>query len=216
MPVTRKQREALGRQLRAKRIAKGLSFAEMAKLAGIPNKTTYSRIETGEGKLAPQFAAALAEITGIPMHELLFLPASVVVAPPNGKQSRIPVLDYSEVTRLSDEKISLSDLKVIAHTELPFDLEHPLMTFALKVLDDSMSPRLKQGDIALVDLGAYAKISDGSVVAAITKEGTPVLREYRLKRMGFELVAIKTGEVVDLKDDGVTLLGKVIKSISDM
>jgi|GEM_PF-767485 len=92
-------REVLGRLLRLRRVALGLTLAQVADRAGI--STQYlSEVERGLKDASSEMIAAIAGAVGLELHEVLVLSSQMIARQPAGSPSASH-LSVSSVSSLS-------------------------------------------------------------------------------------------------------------------
>lgn len=201
----------LGARLRQYREEKGLSQRELARRAGIGQKT-LQRIESGDMLLMsphlPKLAAKLNVLLNDPF-------ASNVLEPSHIKGKPVPVWDRVQAGKWAKVPTHLLEKAATTAWIVPQEVHGP-GTFALIVHGDSMLPLFREGDIAVVDPDVPP--ASGRYVVARDAEGIAVLKIYAARgkddrgRDKFELRPLNDlYETLSSDKDPVTILGVVVE-----
>ncbi len=166
-------------KLRELRLSKGISQEKLADLSGV-DQASISRIENGKQPLLSENALRFKKVLGVETAELLGLSPSLTPRPAISKN--LPVLPAKEIYKLIDSKVRIEQLKSVATVTTSMD--HSVMSFALRIEDDSMEPEFKEGHVIIVDPDKLEKVRPGSFVVAATKYKTAVFMQYKLEGFG--------------------------------
>lgn len=203
-----------GLLIRLVRLKAGLEQEQLARLAGV-SQSTVSRWESGLLKPAPKQAAALLDFLGaqggdsalagarLALASWLETPESSAAQPPDPVVQQIeralsalagvppPVYD-ALIPYFADVAAGLGETQEQRSLprrwlEVPRGLyERDSGCYALRVVGDSMAPRLLAGDIVVIS--PAAPLVDGCVVAAYVEPDGDVVKLYRLLPAGVVLL----------------------------
>ena len=194
----------LGLQLREHRERQGLSQRDLHKRTGI-EQATISRIERGEMDLVSPHLSAIAQQLGIEV----FNPLGSNVEPITLQGSLISVWPQSEIPRI----MSLQDAgrENEARNHLMSARKHSPHSFAMVVGDESMLPRFRKGDIAIVDPEVPVEV--GRFVVALAGKETCILAQYASRgNRVFELIPLNPLYASRRSDtEPLTIIGVVVE-----
>lgn len=162
----------IGVQIRQRRTRLGWTVQKLATLAEIDNGF-LSKIETGKATGSWETYIKLAGALGVSVETLLTKKGNIEDAPLDWR--RIPVLSYAQAGRWAggDGVPNSEDVRETVMT----DLEHPPSTFAMRILDNSMEPDFRIGDIVVIDPTLKARAGD--FVVALEESGVGMFLQYR-------------------------------------
>ena len=171
--------KALGNALKNIRKQKGIKREEMAAQLNISISSLY-RIEAGQPPSAENLIKA-AYFLGIDLNDLIEF---------STKESLTKRRISNEVKKDLDNKIpifsSLYTKDIIQYIELPYNLNY---SFGIKIADNSMVPKFKKEDIALVKEKSIEEIKNGDIVVSVFKKNTLIRKFYKFDE-GFLLMPI--------------------------
>lgn len=191
----------LGRRIRERRNALGISQATLGMRAGI-SQGTIGHIESGRNRETtklPEIAKAL-ECT---VDELLGDDAKPTfdrnVVPADLGRRRIPVLSYVQAGRMTEMRTPFSAGDVFEY--LLTDLELSDRAFALEIRGQSMEPEFREGDHTIFDPNVQPRPGDFVVAKNGSEEAT--FKKYRPR--GMSATGQEVFELSPLNDDFPTL-----------
>ena len=184
------------------RLKRGITQSELANLCGV-HQTAVSQWEKGRTLPDKNTLVKLSDIFGVSIDTLMN-------KNPVAKQNSIPVLGYVRAGCPAEAIENIIDYEDIS-TEMSAKGEH----FGLKVVGDSMSPRICQDDVVIVrkqnhiesgEIGVVLINNLDATVKKVIKNGTgltliPFNPEY-------EPLVFSAEEIVTLP---VTIIGKVVE-----
>lgn len=164
--------------LKSAREAKGMTQAEMAKVIGYTDISTYQNIEEGRSQMGEKMARKAAEILGIDVSELMdgsdhpidrtpsvgtFGAVPDIRVPPGMKAKFVPLISLAEC----GPDMVWTDDGYNGEGVLALDCTDP-KAFAVQLSGDSMQPRYHAGDKAIITPSAQPY--NGDVVLAKLKD----------------------------------------------
>ena len=210
--------------LRVRRKEIGLTLEEIGNAVGVA-KATVQRWESGEIKnIRRDKINSLAQVLRLPVGVLMgwdeldsrtaeiysdWLPGEYInEAKKNG--FRIPVLSYVK-TELSMEAVE----NIIDYEEISLEMAKSGEYFGLKIKEDSMEPRILEGDVVIVRKQATVENGETAVVLVNGDEAT-VKRFYK-SAMGISLISTNNKydpfnySPEEVKQLPVRVIGKVVE-----
>lgn len=148
-------------RLRDFRLSAGLTLAQVAKSMNV-NQSTYQKLETGALRLRMEHLITLASLYNCTIDELVNVKSNVSALASVGRA--LPVRE------IRDGK--LVDTGEVMHIDDTASVE----AFALRPGDDSMSPRINEYDLLVIEPTVAPK--PGSIVIAHCYTGEHVVRKY--------------------------------------
>lgn len=174
----------LGQKIRERRLSLGWSVTKLATLAEI-SQSFLSKLEKGSGTGSWETYIKLAGALGISVESLLVSRSNVEPAP--GDWRKIPILDSRQAAKWKADS-SVSDLVDVEM--IMTNLEHPPSTFAQRIVDPSMEPKFKIGDVVVID-PTIQPLPGDFIVASLM--GDALFRQYRvagINEQGHEIFEI--------------------------
>lgn len=192
-----------GQMLRMYRKQRGMTAKDVADKVGVA-RATVSRYETGDIEVSISMAEKLAKALGISPMDLIDLPDEddTVPVPTLGEVAGGPPIDALEDAY---EEFSIS--KALAQRG----------TFAtFKIKGDSMSPKINDGDVVLVQYGA--DVASGDVAICYMYDYQVTCKKVffleggklRLQAYNEEIFSTKTFTKAELEEMNFQILGKVV------
>lgn len=195
----------IGGNIKRYRKAKGMTSEELAKRIGV-SRPTVSRYESDEISISVEMVGKVAKALGVSPVELLDLSyldePEVVPVPTLGEVAGGPPIDALEDAY---EEFSIS--KALAQRG----------TFAtFKIKGDSMSPKINDGDVVLVQYGADVASGDVAICYMFDYQVTCKKiffldgGKVRLQAYNEEVFSTKTFTKAELQEMNFQILGKVV------
>jgi len=178
----------IGSTIKKRRLEAGLSLSELARMSGV-DKGNLSRLENGTLGTSLPALERIAKALNLGLAELLNDVGNVSTVISGAR--KIPLLSWKQ----AGEPLHVRDLDGAMPEYALFNVAASPETFALRIEDESMSPRLNVGDIIAVD--PKRPIRPGAFVIAQIGDAK-FLRKYRelghdkKGRPVFELVPLNT------------------------
>lgn len=166
--------------LRQKKISQK-EFAERNRL----NESYLSQIITGKKPLNLEWSMAISAGLGVPVEKFSPRWAKTISSAKTLVQNvvpattldgfRVPIVIISLDTTMEQlsKKLSNSEFAGFLNTQCHVSKN----AFGLRVIDDSMSPRIKKGDVVIIETDIQPR--PGDVVLAALENGKLILRNYK-------------------------------------
>lgn len=215
-------KKEIGKRILEARKAMGLTLKELGELTGGLKQTRLTNWEQGTRTPGPEEIKLLAQALDVSPAFLMCLSDEKQYKEAKSFSQLIPLLDHNQacnaklhIKAIQEQKESNDLVYISVSTVLLAELS--VNAFALKILDDSMTPEFKLNDVLIVDCSVSPKPSDYLVVKI---SGSPEVVVCQYKKLSytspeFELLTlnnnwpnIKVGEGVDVK-----IVGKVVQQI---
>jgi transcriptional regulator with XRE-family HTH domain len=182
---------AIGKRIRSLRERHGMTQEVLSGFCGF-SSAYLSRIESGHVKLLLYRLKSIADALGVTVGDLADDIGNV--RPAGADYRSIPVLDFYQVGRWPETELLLKqDYK---GKTIPTNMNSSPSTISLEIVDESMEPRFKIGDLVIIDPSRQPR--PGSYVVARDVAGQAVFRQYRDLGVGenghpaFELQALNS------------------------
>lgn len=195
----------IGHQIRASRQRKKLSQEQLAELIGV-SQDAISSYETGRRMLDIEKAKELAKALDISLFELI------------GESAAIPGWKNIPVIGEVPAGIPMEEAQNVVDTvSIPGKDYIDGRTFALRVIGESMSPRIIPGDIVIVRTEVDPRNNDVVVVRFDLEKGVTI---KRFRRQDGVVVLVPENPafapIVLIPNSETRILGKVIKLVRDL
>lgn len=162
--------------LKQLRKSKSMTQDAVAKQLNI-GRTAYTKIENGVQEIDTDALAKLAELFAVSIDYLL---GADSVSKPQGV--KIPVLGRV-VAGIPIEAVT----EIIDYEEIPASMAASGEYFALRVQGESMSPRIKEGDVVIVR--KQETVENGEVAIVLVNGNEATIKEVHFSQFGITLVA---------------------------
>lgn len=161
----------IGVQIRQRRKRLGWTIQKLAILAEV-DRGFLSKLETGKSSGSWETYIKLAGALGVSIEKMLVPKGNIEDAPVDWR--RIPVL----TSRQAGKWVSAAGSQNIDDVQetIMTNLEHPVSTFAMRVVDDSMEPEFHAGDVVVFDPTLQPR--PGDFVAAMDESGEATFKLY--------------------------------------
>ena len=166
----------LGEKIRELRKQKGLSSDRLAELIGREG-SFIRRLETGKLKNIPDEIEKIAQALGVSVAELLSTPEEKKTIEIEKRTDLVILPVYSGVPASGFEG---GDVELIDYLPTPREMLQGIpenRVAWVRVLGDSMEPKVKKGDMILVADGSYVNINNGDLVVAVL-DGEKTLKRF--------------------------------------
>lgn len=215
-------KEEIGQRIQTARKEKGLTQTQLAKLSGELKQPRINNWERGIRTPGPQEIKQLANVLEVSPAYLMCLADVKQVKKKSGFEALIPLLDHIQACNAYENIQSIQNQDNLTNvTFIPIcnDLVPQLGTFsfALKMLDDSMSPEIRANDIQIIDPSSLPKPGD-YVAVKISGKLEAIICQY--KKISFtspecELLTLNDNWPNITVDESmqVEIIGKVIQNI---
>lgn len=169
-------------RLKALRMKRGLSQAQLAKILNI-DRSTVNKYESGQSRPI-RYINKLADLFGVSADYILGLDGeSRKEQNPPPKIVKIPVLGYVTAGIPIEANTDIED-----YEEIPAEMAEKGKYFALKVKGYSMAPRFLPGDIAIVKV--QENCSDGDLCIVQIGGSEAAMKQVYKKANGIVLIAL--------------------------
>ena len=220
-------KEEIGRRIEAERKALGLTRKALAELTDDLKQSRINNWERGIRTPGPEEIKQLAKALNISPAFLMCLTDEKRPKKIPGLGALIPLLENKQAR---DPKTHIQTIRheenAEAVTFIPIDAEISAQlseyAFALKMLDDSMDPELRRGDILIIDPNK-APSPGGFVVAVMGDNEEVVIRRYKQlsasnDHQRFELLAENThwADMRDASQMKCILIGAVYRLLRNL
>jgi len=215
-------KEQIGQRILEARKAKGLTRKALADLTADLKQSRINNWERGIRTPGPEEVKQLAVVLDVSPAFLMCLADDKLS--PNGKNTSvlIPLLNHEQACNAAvhiqtiNGKNSLSNtLFISVSTELAPQLG--VYAFALRVLDDSMTPEMRVNDIQVIDPSVSPKPGDYVAVQIVEKNEVIICQYKKLSYSSseFELLTLNDNWPSIKMSDGidVEIVGKVVQNI---
>lgn len=181
---------------------KGITQSELASLCGV-HQTAVSQWEKGRTLPDKSALLKLSDIFGVSLDTLM-------KKKPENKPNTVPVLGYVRAGCPAEAIENIIDYEEIS-PEMSAKGEH----FGLKIVGDSMSPRICQGDVVIVRKQNY--IENGEIGVVLINNLDATVKKVVKNGTGLTLIPFNPAyepmlftaeEIVTLP---VTIIGKVVE-----
>jgi len=192
-------KKEIGKRILEARKAKGLTLNALGELAGGLKQTRLTNWEQGTRTPGPEEILLLAQALEVPPAFLMCLSDESKVKKVKKHSYLIPLLDHHQAcdakvhTNALRAQASSDDVALISvsTTQLP---ELSADAFALKMVDESMTPEIRVGDVLVIDPCTKPRPSD-FVLALVEGEREVIVRKYKQisaskEAHQFELIAL--------------------------
>ena len=165
-----------GMKIRALRKAKGLSSDKLAEMVGTAG--AYIReIELGKSQPSLKMLQKIAQALGVSVSELLTSPKEKKNIEIEKREDLVILPVIADVPAGGFKG---GDVEVIDYLPTPKEMLQGVpqqFTAWVRVVGDSMEPKVKNGDMILVADGSYVSINNGDLVVAII-DGERTLKRF--------------------------------------
>jgi SOS-response transcriptional repressor LexA len=163
--------KTMGARLRQRRKAVGWTAANLARLCGL-DPSFISKLEAGRTNVSQENLVKITGHLGISLDVLYGRKELVDVL---ADYRTIPLLDAVQAGQWRTVDASTRDewIKEV----ISVNMEYPPSTFATRIAGDSMEPRMKAGDVVVVDVTMQPR--PGDIVVATNEDGEATIKQYR-------------------------------------
>lgn len=215
-------KKEIGKRILEARKAKGLTLKALGELAGGMKQTRLTNWEQGTRAPGPEEIKQLALALDVSPAFLMCLSDEMLVKKTKKHSHLIPLLDARHAcdirlyVKANQDYALLEDAFIsVSAALLPKVSE---AAFALKMVDESMTPDIRVNDVLVVDPTVLPNPGD-YVAAELVKRQEIIIRQYKKLSYAleeFELRALNDNWPNSKVTDGleITIIGKVIQKIS--
>lgn len=196
----------IGKRIKSRREALGLTQQELAYLMGYKSKSTINKIEMGKNDVSQSGVTKFANVLNTSVAYLMGW------ANLNTNKSAVSINVLGRVAAGTP----LNAIEEIIDTEeITEDLAKTGSFFALKIKGDSMEPRIYDGDVVIVRQQNDAE--NGDIVIAMVNGDDAVCKKLKKYSGGIALISLNSKyepmmfSDKDISDKPVKILGKVIE-----
>lgn len=197
----------MGDRIKATLALRGLSQAELARLAGVKQQTISYIVNTEAAAGSSRYTTKIAEVLGVNPGWLLTGDGSqldpTVPVQMDGKLvkvSKVPVISAADVqAHLDGRNVEARGVLMV---------EDAASSFALEIEGESMSPKFTQGDHVIIRTDLAPE--PGDYVAALY-EGAVMFRRFRARNKGFELVPENADWATTQQSDEIAIIGTMVE-----
>ena len=196
----------IGKRIKNRREALGLTQQELANLMGYKSKSTINKIEMGKNDVSQSGVTKFAEILNTSVAYLMGW------ANLDTNKSSVSINVLGRVAAGTP----LNAIEEIIDTEeITEELAKTGSFFALKIKGDSMEPRIYDGDVVIVR--QQNDVENGDIVIAMVNGDDAVCKKLKKYSGGIALISLNSKyepmmfSDKDISDKPVKILGKVIE-----
>lgn len=196
----------IGKRIKSRREALGLTQQELANLMGYKSKSTINKIEMGKNDVSQSGVTKFANVLNTSVAYLMGW------ANLNTNKSAVSINVLGRVAA----GIPINAIEEIIDTEeIPEDLARTGSFFGLLIKGDSMEPRICDGDVVIVRQQSDAE--SGDIVIAMVNGDDAVCKRLKKYAGGIALISLNSKyepmmfSDKDISDKPVKILGKVIE-----
>lgn len=169
-------KEGIARRIKEIRKKKGISQLELANKLGF-SQAYIAMIEKGKRDIDTELLNKIAQALGVSVAELLSSPEEKKTIEVEKRTDLVILPVYSGVPASGFEG---GDVELIDYLPTPREMLQGIpenRVAWVKVLGDSMEPKVKKGDMILVADGSYVSIKNGDLVVAVM-DGEKTLKRF--------------------------------------
>lgn len=216
-------KEQIGQRIQSARKEKGLTQAELAKMSGELKQPRINNWERGIRTPGPQEIKQLASVLDVSPAFLMCL-TDIKQVKKSAVVTLIPLLDHIQACEASVHIQAIQsheNLNNVIFIPVSLELMPQLgeFAFALKMLDDSMSPEIRINDVQVIDPSIVPKPSD---YVAVKISGKPEAIICQYKKVSytspeFELLTLNDNwpNITVNESVQVEIIGKVTQNIRE-
>lgn len=215
-------KEKIGERILEARKAKGLTRKALAELTDDLKPSRINNWESGIRTPGPEEIKQLADALDLQPAYLMCLTDERLSKDSKATTLLVPLLDFQQacdalnMLQCIRDKTDANDISMIAvSTMLTTTLSED--AFALRVLDDSMSPEIRVNDVLIVDPAIFPKPGDFVAVQIKGKSDAIVCQYKKISYTSheFELLTLndKWPNITVNESLQVEMIGKVIQNI---
>lgn len=176
-------KKEIGKRILEARKAKGLTLKALGELAGNLKQTRLTNWEQGTRTPGPEEIKQLAEALDVSPAYLMCLSDEVQVKKTKNPSHLIPLLDHHQacevrlhINAIREQGTDVDAVLISVSAALLPELSDD--AFALRMVDESMVPEIRAGDVLIVD--PCTKPRPGDFVVSLLKYGKEVtIRKYK-------------------------------------
>ena len=215
-------KKEIGKRILEARKAKGLTLKELGERAGGLKQTRLTNWEQGTRTPGPEEIKLLAQVLEVSPAWLMCLSDKKELKKITTYGYTIPLLDHhqacdpkSHLYLIHDQSVSSDTVFIFVSVALLPELGSE--AFALKMLDESMTPEFRVNDVLVIDPAVLPKPRDYVAVKISGKSEVIVCRYKKLSYTSpeFELVTLNDSWPNIKMTDGfrIEIIGKVMQKI---
>ncbi|HAT1700371.1 TPA: helix-turn-helix domain-containing protein [Legionella pneumophila] len=214
-------KKEIGKRILEARKAKGLTLKALGELAGGLKQTRLTNWEQGVRTPGPEEIKSLARALDVSPSYLMCLSDEIQIKKIKNPTHLIPLLTHNQAfdTQAYSDLIHNQDPSNLMFVSLSTVLLPELSNeaFALKIVDESMTPEIRVGDIIIIDPLALPKPGD-YVVVKVKMQKEVILCQYKklsYTSSEFELLTLNdTWPNINVSDcEAVEIIGVVVQNI---
>ncbi|HAU1546666.1 TPA: helix-turn-helix domain-containing protein [Legionella pneumophila] len=214
-------KKEIGKRIFEARKAKGLTLKALGELAGGLKQTRLTNWEQGVRTPGPEEIKSLARALDVSPSYLMCLSDEIQIKKIKNPTHLIPLLTHNQAfdTQAYSDLIHNQDPPNLLFVSLSTVLLPELSNeaFALKIVDESMTPEIRVGDIIIIDPLALPKPGD-YVVVKVKMQKEVILCQYKklsYTSSEFELLTLNdTWPNINVSDcEAVKIIGVVVQNI---
>lgn len=212
-------KKEIGRRILEARKARGLTLKELGELAGNLKQTRLTNWEQGTRAPGPEEIKQLAQALDVSPAFLMCLSDEKQVIKAKNPSQLIPLLDHRQagnaklhIDTIREQELSGDVIFISVSTELLPELSAE--AFALKMVDDSMTPEIRVNDILIIDPaispkpGNYVTVKIGNkseVIICQYKKLSYTSPEFELLTLNDHWPNVKVADDVHVEIIGVVV-----------
>lgn len=215
-------KKEIGKRIFEARKIKGLTLKALGELAGGLKQTRLTNWEQGTRAPGPEEIKLLADALDVSPAFLMCLSDEKQVKKAKSHSQLIPLLDYHQacnaklhINVIYEQDSGSDETYISVSTELLPELSDE--AFALRIVDESMTPEIRVNDVLVIDPAIPPKPGDYVVVKVTNKSETIVCQYKKLSYASaeFELLTLNDNwpniKVADALE--IEIIGKVMQMI---
>lgn len=215
-------KKEIGKRILEARKAKGLTLKALGELAGDLKQTRLTNWEQGTRAPGPEEIKKLAKALDVSPAFLMCLSDEKQFKEVRNPTHLIPLLDFHQAC---DAKSYIESIREQGTTnDVAFISVSAVLlpklsdkAFALKMIDESMIPEIREGDVLIIDPTLAPKPGEYVIVKVATKSETIVCQYKKLSYTSteFELISLNDNwpNIAVNENIEVDIIGKVMQNI---
>ncbi|HAU1253109.1 LexA family protein [Legionella pneumophila] len=211
-------KKEIGKRILEARKAKGLTLKALGELAGGLKQTRLTNWEQGVRTPGPEEIKSLARALDVSPAYLMCLSDEKQFKEAKSPSQLIPLLDYQQaceaqfyLNMIREHKQSEDVVYISVSTTLLPELS--VNAFALKMVDESMVPEIRENDVLIIAPDTQPRPGDFVVVLLESEQGV-IVRKYKQlsasrNAQQYELVALNE-DWADIRVDSSNVAAQII------
>jgi len=208
----------IGQRIREQREAKGLTRKALAELITNLKPPTLNNWERGDRTPGPEEITLLAKaLDASPAFLMCLTDENKAYKPVIHPQTQLPLLSHKQASDYKAYVGRIRDKSLLVAVSYDLAAQLGEDAFALKMIDDSMTPEMRVNDIQIIDPGVSPSPGDYVVVKINGKNDVFICQYKQLSYTSdeFELLTLndKWPNITANDKVDVEIIGKVVQSV---